>query len=177
MNTDTATDWPAAGIDPVRRLRVIAAAKPHAAYGERIIQASFDDVWAIASDLEHELPALLPDVRSFVYAPQSSSPSSSASPSSYGGRQADARGYAGLRARFDVVLRPGWCLMQSRFLLGGMAAVPEGEEQTRFAFLGSLRFPGWPVIGLVVRPFRGPIVRAVFRRLERRIAETRSARP
>lgn len=40
-----------------------------------------------------------------------------------------------------MVLRPGWCLMQSRFLIFGMAAVPEGGG-TRFAGLGALRVPG-----------------------------------
>lgn len=37
--------------------------------------------------------------------------------------------------------RPGWCLMQSRFLIFGMAAVPE-DGGTQFAGLGALRVPG-----------------------------------
>jgi hypothetical protein len=52
-----------------------------------------------------------------------------------------ARGYLGQRARFDVVLRPGWCWMQSRFLLCGMAAAPD-PAGTRSGFLGGLRVPG-----------------------------------
>lgn len=54
---------------------------------------------------------------------------------------ASARGRLGQRARFDVVLRPGWCVMQSRFLIGGMAAAPDGEN-TRFAFSAASVSPG-----------------------------------
>jgi hypothetical protein len=64
---------------------------------------------------------------------------------------ARARGRLGQRARFDVMLRPGWCVMQSRFLVGGMAAVPEGAG-TRFAFLGGLRLPGMKLLGPLLRP-------------------------
>lgn len=35
-----------------------------------------------------------------------------------------ARRYLGQRGRFDVLIRPGWCWMQSRFLLRGVAAAP-----------------------------------------------------
>jgi hypothetical protein len=57
--------------------------------------------------------------------------------------EALAGGRLGQRARFDVVVRPGWCWMQSRFLLGGLAVTPEaGGTCTRFAFMGGLRFPG-----------------------------------
>lgn len=51
-------------------------------------------------------------------------------------------GTLGQRARFDVVLRPGWCLMRSRFVLGAMAAVPDPAGGTRFAALGGFRLPG-----------------------------------
>jgi len=102
---------------------------PGAFVAETVIDAPFDQVWAVAADLEHELPAYLPDVRSFTVTRRD------------GDRlEAHARGYAGLRARFDIVLRPGWCVMRSRFLLGGMAAVPDGQ-QTRFAFFGATHIP------------------------------------
>jgi hypothetical protein len=121
--------WPVADLDAIRRLRALAAAVPGAFVAETVIDAPFDQVWAVAADLERELPAYLPDVRSFTITRRD------------GERlEARARGYAGLRARFDIVLRPGWCVMRSRFLLGGMAAVPDGQ-QTRFAFLGGARIP------------------------------------
>ncbi|GAA0660082.1 hypothetical protein GCM10010193_08740 [Kitasatospora atroaurantiaca] len=122
--------WPVAELDAVRRLRVVARTTPGTSYAEHLLDAPFDRVWALASDLEHQLPLLITDIKSFTVT------------SAAGERlEARARSPFGLRARFDVVLRPGWCLMQSRFVLGGMAAVPEGEG-TRFAFLGGLRVPG-----------------------------------
>ena len=81
---------------------------------------------------------------------------------------ARARGRLGQRARFDVVLRPGWCVMQSRFLIGGMAAVPEAGG-TRFAFLGGLRLPGMRLIDPVLRPAVRPLARRPIRQLEHRL--------
>jgi hypothetical protein len=145
--------WPVADLDAIRRLRALAAAVPGAFIAETVIDAPFEQVWAVAADLEHELPAYLPDVRSFAITHRD------------GLRlEARARGYAGLRARFDIVLRPGWCVMRSRFLLGGLAAVPDGER-TRFAFLGGVHMPAQraaaPAIGLVGRR-AGPRVLARF---------------
>lgn len=125
----TEPNWPVADLDPIRRLQVLAAAVPGAVVAERWIDATFERVWAVAADLERELPAYLPDVRALHITERN------------GERlEAYARGYAGLRARFDIVLRPGWCVMRSRFLLGAMAAVPDGEG-TRFAFLGGVHMP------------------------------------
>ena len=144
-------NWPVAELDNVRRLRVIAAtARGTTMYAEGIVPASFEDVWAVASDLENELPRLLPDVRNLTIVRRD------------GERLcADARGRLGLRARLDVVLRPGWCLMRSRFLLGGMAAVAEADG-TRFAFLGGLRVPGarlaHPLLQRVADPLAGSVV-------------------
>jgi hypothetical protein len=129
--------WPVAGLDPIRRLRVIAATTPGVIYAEEHIPAPFGEVWAVASDLETELPRIITDVRSFEI-----------TASAADRLQARARSRLGLRARFDVVLRPGWCLMQSRFLIFGMAAVPEAAG-TRFAGLGGLRFPGARLLGPV----------------------------
>ncbi len=122
-------NWPVTDLDTIRRLRVLAAAVPGAVIAETVLDAPFDQVWEVAADLERELPAYLPDVRSWHITRRD------------GERlEAYARGYVGLRARFDVALRPGWCVMRSRFLLGGMAAVADGER-TRFAFLGGVRIP------------------------------------
>jgi hypothetical protein len=135
--------WPVADLDAIRRLRALAGAVPGAIVAETVVDAPFEQVWAVAADLDHELPAYLPDVRSFVITRRD------------GERlEAYARGYAGLRARFDIVLRPGWCVMRSRFLLGGMAAVPDGDR-TRFAFLGGTHIPAQravaPALGILGR--------------------------
>ena len=129
-----------AELDPVRRMRVIAAVTPGAAYAEKLIPAPFGAVWEAASDLERALPRMVTDLRSFEIT------------GALGERMtASARRRLGQRARFDVVLRPGWCVMQSRFLIGGMAAVPEGDV-TRFAFLGGVRLPGMRLLDPVLRP-------------------------
>jgi hypothetical protein len=150
-------DWPVADLDPIRRMRVIAAATPGVAYAERLIAAPFSAVWEAASDLEHQLPRMITDLRSFEIT------------SALGERMtARARGRLGQRARFDVVLRPGWCVMQSRFLVGGMAAVPEGAG-TRFAFLGGLRIPGMRLLGPLLRPAVTKLALRPIRRLEHRL--------
>ncbi|MGH3284728.1 MAG: SRPBCC family protein [Streptosporangiaceae bacterium] len=124
--------WPVAELDPVRRLRVLAASLRFPVYlGEITVPAPLDVVWAVAADLEHELPRSLPTVRSARITRED------------GDRlELLAVGTLGQRARFDVVLRPGWCLMRSRFVLGAMAAIPDPVGGTRFASLGGLRLPG-----------------------------------
>ncbi|MGI8721844.1 MAG: hypothetical protein ACR2JG_06410 [Geodermatophilaceae bacterium] len=52
----TDQDWPVAAFDPVRRLRVIAAATPGASIREVVVGAPVEEVWAVAADLERELP-------------------------------------------------------------------------------------------------------------------------
>lgn len=150
-------DWPVADLDPVRRLRVIAAATPGAGYAEEVIAAPFGSVWEIVSDLERSLPDLLTDVRSFTIIP--------GDPERF---QALARGRVGQRARFDVVLRPGWCLMQSRLVIGGIAAAPEAGA-TRCAFLGGLRVPGIRLMDPQLRAVAGQLTRRALRRLEHQL--------
>ncbi|NUR90215.1 MAG: hypothetical protein HOY71_39580, partial [Nonomuraea sp.] len=124
-------NWPVADLDPVRRLRVLAAAVPGAVVAERIIRAPFEQVWEVAGDLEREFGTFEPDMRRLRIVADDG-----------GGRLvAEARSRYGMRARFDVDLRPGWCWMQSRLLLVGLAAtaVPEG---TLVAQTGGVRVPG-----------------------------------
>jgi len=134
--------WPVAELDAVRRLRVLAAAVPGAVTAEVVLPASFEQVWTVAADLEDELPQYLPDVRALRIIRAD------------GERlEAEARGYAGLRAHFDIVLRPGWCVMRSRFLFGAMAAVPDGDrgDRTRFAFLTGVQLPAQRVAAPALR--------------------------
>jgi hypothetical protein len=150
-------DWPVADLDPVRRMRVLAAATPGVAYAEKHIPAPFDAVWKAASDLRQQLPRMVTDLRSFEIT------------SAHGERMtAHARGRLGQRASFDVVLRSGWCVMQSRFLIGGMAAAPEGDG-TRFAFLGGLRFPGMRLVDPLLRPAAEKLALRPISRLEDRL--------
>ncbi len=145
--------WPVAELDAVRRLRVIARSTPGSSFAEHLLDAPFDRVWALASDLENQLPVMITDIGSFTVT------------AAVGERlEARARSPLGLRARFDVVLRPGWCLMQSRFVLGGMAAVAE-EGGTRLAFFGGLRLPGLGPAGRVLHPLTAPMGARALKRL------------
>lgn len=122
--------WPLAELDPVRRLEVLAAAIPGARVASRVVAAPFDEVWAVMSDLEGELGRFQPDLHRVRVTRRD------------GERlEAVARSRWGMRARFDVRLRPGWCWMQSRFLLIGMAARPEAGG-TLVALTGGIRVPG-----------------------------------
>ena len=148
--------WPVAELDGVRRLRVLASARG-GLYAEGVISAPFETVWAVASDLEGELPRYLPDVRSLRITATSGNQ-----------LEAYARGRLGLRARFDGVLRPGWCVLQSRFLIGGIAAVPD-PQGSRVAFLGSFRVPGLRFLRPLLAPLERRVGRMVLRRLEARV--------
>ena len=149
--------WPSAEPDRISRLHVLAAMTPGAVVVETLVAHAFDEVWSVASDLERELPRCLGDVRSFTIVQAD------------GERlEADARGYLGLRARFDVILSPGWCVMRSRFLLGAMAAEPSASG-TRFAFLGGFRFPGTRPVAPVLRLVGRPAIRHVVGRYAERI--------
>ncbi|MFC1409214.1 hypothetical protein ACEZCY_11030 [Streptacidiphilus sp. N1-12] len=121
--------WPVADFDQVRRLRVLAAGISGARVAERLIPAPFERVWAIVADLENEFGTFEPDMRRVVVR-------------QVGDRtEAYARGRLGLRARFDVDLDSGWCWMQSRFLMIGIAAAP-APGGTLVAATGGIRVPG-----------------------------------
>ncbi|GHI06327.1 hypothetical protein [Streptomyces cellostaticus] len=113
--------------DPVRRLRVLAAGLHAGMYREERIPLPYERVWAVAADLSAELPHLVPFLHAFQV------PAGDADR-----KQARAVARSGLREDFEVRLAPGWCLMQSRLIVGGMAAVPE-DGGTRFAVLGATR--------------------------------------
>ncbi|MFE0101018.1 hypothetical protein [Streptomyces sp. NPDC059009] len=160
-DTGTGTD-----LDPVRRLRVMAAGLNAVMYAEEYVDLPVDEVWAVASDLDAELPQLVPAMRAFR--------TTATLPS--GRSTALAYGPFGHRARFDVQLRPGWCLMQSAHVVGGMAAVPEGSG-TRFAVLGGVRHAVPGPVRRAVRPLgraRGHrMIARARRRTEARRTETR----
>jgi hypothetical protein len=151
-----AMNWPVAELDAIRRLRVLAAAVPGALVAETTLDAPFEQVWAVAADLENELPRYLRDVRSLRITRADGEH-----------LEAYARGYAGLRARFDIALRPGWCVMRSRFLLGAMAAVPDGDR-TRFAFLSGVHIPA--------QRLAAPALRAVGRWAAPRVVDNLAER-
>ncbi|MGW4647916.1 SRPBCC family protein [Kitasatospora sp. NPDC004289] len=148
------TPWPVADFDPVRRLRVVAATTPGAAVRETVIDAPFETVWSVAADLERTMPQWLPDIRTARLTP----------PQGAARAALLVTGHTRLRARFDLELTPGWCLMRSRFLLGGMAAHPESATSTRFAFLGAFRLPAAGPASAALRPLTDPLAARSLRR-------------
>lgn len=148
--------WPVAELDPVRQLRVLAAALPEGFYLREIhLDQPAEHVWARATDLEEMLPRCLATVRSVkILTPT----------------QLYATSNLGPRAHFDVLMRPGLCVMRSRFVLGAMAAVPE-DNGTRFAALGGLRLPGPQLAGGLLSPLTRPLLGMLGDRGIRRFTE------
>lgn len=153
MNEPIHPSWPVADLDPVRRLRVLGAAIPGVVVVERVIPAPIEVVWAVASDLEREVPRLGWYVTSLRIV--------RAEGDHLG---LEVRGPAGVRDHFDAVLRPNWCWMQGHVLCVGMAATaaPGG---TLFAAAAGLRLPGTGALGPVARRSLG----RALDRLERHI--------
>lgn len=118
-------------LDEVNRLRIMAAGVRGARIAERVVPAPLDAVWAVMGDLEGEFGRFQPDMRSVRVLRVA------------GDRvEALARSRYGFRAHFRGVLRPGWCWLQSRFLIIGMAAAPDPAGGTRVALTGGVRVPG-----------------------------------
>lgn len=136
--------WPVVELDPVARLRALAAALPWVSLEECVIEAPFARVWSYIEDLEHGVPQFEGNVRRIEIL-------------SRDGERLALRSFApgGFAMQLDAVLRPGWCIMRSTFGEIGMAATPLGPAATRFAhFEGSRRL--------------GRLARPLFRRFVRR---------
>jgi hypothetical protein len=103
-------------IDPVARLRVLAAALPGSVIAERSVAASFDRVWEVITDLE-----LAPRYETNVVAVEI-----------VGRSDEQARIVATLRGgdseEMDVRIADGWCLMQSLSFVIAFGARPAGPH-------------------------------------------------
>jgi hypothetical protein len=152
-------NWPISELDNLHRLHILHGALPGTMLAETVIAADFDRVWSVISDVENQFPGLVPDVKSIRIVARD------------GERmQALVHGRSGLRAPFEMILRPGWCLMQSRFLVFGMAAASAGD-QTRFGYLAGLRLPGMRIVRPLLAPLQRRLARAVLHRFEARFAD------
>jgi hypothetical protein len=106
---------PAHHLDPVTRLRVLAAALPGSVVVEREIPLPFAAVWRVVADLERLVPryeAAVAGVRILE-------------------RQGERLRLrvtlaAGLEEEMDARLTPGWCLMQGPSAVAAFAARPTG---------------------------------------------------
>jgi hypothetical protein len=125
------TTWPVAELDTVRRLHVMAATVRGARVTERVLDASVANVWAVLADFEAGFAAVQPDMRRVHVVQQIGEQMSIA-----------ARSRFGFRAQLHGTVRPGWCWLQSRFLVVAMAATSEPGGRTRVALCGGVRIPG-----------------------------------
>jgi hypothetical protein len=118
-----------AGIDPVGRLAILAAALPGAAVRQRHVAAPFDDVWRVIADLEHATPRYEPGVTRLHV-------------TSRNGQhlQLLVERADGREETMQARLRPGWCLMQSATIVVAFAAQQLGS-QTLLAHLEHRRVP------------------------------------
>jgi hypothetical protein len=118
-------------LDPIARLRVIAAGLPDVGFVEAVLDAPYASVWGVASDLEHAVPKYESAVRAVEILQRR------------GERlKITVQVSDGTRLAMEVILRDGYCLMQSEAVAIGMAARAEGRR-TRFAHFECLR--GRPV--------------------------------
>ena len=142
--------WPEAVLDPVERMRALAAGLPHVAANETVFDVPFERLWSFISDFENNTAQFEGTVGRARILERN------------GERLVlEARGpVLGPWMRFDVVLRPGWCLMRTRIGEIGMAARKETEGTSRF-----FHFEGSAVLGRIVRPFFRWNIRQDFRRL------------
>lgn len=141
------TTWPVAELDPIRRLRVMAAALPGSAIVEAQIDAPFDAVWSQIEDMERWVPSFDPIVKAVEVL-------------SRDGDHLTIRSrppIVPVWTRFDVELQPGWCWMRSRIYVVGMAAVADGDG-TRYAHLEGVPFRWAP--RRLVQPIARMTVRA-----------------
>ncbi len=126
--------WPSADVSAVARLRAIAAARPHLAYREHTIAASFERVWSIFGDLEHGVPRFDRYVRWIRITARDGDRLRLESNSPFG--------RFGPPMRFEAIHRPGWCVMRSFESEVGMAATPIDARSTRVAHFEGSRFLG-----------------------------------
>ncbi len=134
--------WPDVVMSNVDRLRVLAAARPHLAVYERVIDAPFERVWAIAGDLEGapSFEVGLGRVRILERRPDSQRLDECL--------ELEAAARFGPAGPTSAVLRPGFCLMWSWRMEIGLAAAPAKDPgQTLF-----LHFEGIRGTGPLLRP-------------------------
>jgi hypothetical protein len=146
------SEWPRVEIDPVTRLRALAAALPHTMLRERIIEAPFEDVWGVAGDMERGVPQMENGIERVEILERE------------GDRlKVRTHGGFGVTMDLDAELRPGWCVMRSPRFDIGMAAVPvDGGRRTLFA-----HYEGVRGVGRLLRPLFWSKIGGDFRRLGR----------
>ena len=135
--------WPAATLGNIARLRVLAEALPGTVIEERVIDAPYERLWPLVTDLESSVPSFDTDVRKIKMIRRD-------------GERLIFWGFAswrwlGLPGRFAAEIGDGFCWMYTQGYVVGMAAVPEGDR-TRFAHMEGFHFRGPRWMQFLLRP-------------------------
>jgi hypothetical protein len=141
--------WPEADLDPIAKMRALAAGLPNAAIDETLFDVPFERFWPFIADLENNTALYEGAVsRLRILDRQDES------------IRLEARSPFGIWIPFDCILRSGWCIMQSKSGQIGMAAHPKNATQTRF-----IHFEASSSFGRLTRPIFAWNIRGDFRRL------------
>jgi len=155
--SDTARQWPAASLSPIRRARVIGSSIPSAAWAEGILDAPYEVAWRWVSDLENSVPRFDTQVHRLQIHERWAEGGAEEGAEERAERLRLTATTFGVPVPFDVRLEDGYCLMQARarLYLVLMAAEPHDDgARTRFFHLEALPLPG-------TRPMRRHLQRAV----------------
>lgn len=151
-----AQGWPDVGLDPIARLRAVAAAYPSAAIRETVLDLAVDDAWRWVTDFERAVPRFDSQLARVKVT-----------------RRIDDTNLQLLvwanripvPLPMDVLVEPGYCLMRgrARTYLVLMAAVPTDDGRTRFVHCEAIPRHGLAIAQRTLQR----IVDADVRRLER----------
>ncbi len=108
-------------LDPITRLRIIAAGLGDVVVVDALLAAPYASVWGLAGDLERGVPLFEPAVAAVEIVEQNEDR-----------LRVVVETVGGLYLPMDVLLQDGYCLMQGEHVSIGMAARSEGDK-TRFA--------------------------------------------
>ena len=126
--------WPVVELDPITRLRAIAAAYPNAGVAEAVVDVPFEEAWAWVTDFERNVHRFDTEVAKIRIRHRD------------GGRVrlwAWAR-FVPIPLPFDVTVEDGFCIMRGRVraFLVVMAAAPTADGRTRYVHAEAVPLPG-----------------------------------
>jgi hypothetical protein len=126
MTMSQPAKWPTATLDPVRRLRVLAATLPGVHLEERDVEVPFEQLWEFLTDLEHNVPRFDTLVTKLRVTHRSAER-----------LRVVATTSQHLSIRLDVDLEPGFMWMQApgRAYVVGIGAAARGSGGSRYAHL------------------------------------------
>jgi hypothetical protein len=134
-------DWPdLVPMSPVRRLMALAAALDGVAIERRVVDAHRDQLWGFIENLDQSIPTFDPLVRAIHIVEQDDHGHPTRVTASPG------------RITFDVRWADGWCLMQSKWYVVGMAVEALDDRRSLYAHMEGIRPPRAKWARAICRP-------------------------